>query len=144
MASLDWAAIRRAVVVGLAVIGPALVVASLATDDPPAWAVWAFLAVAVCGFLAAGAVAGRARSDIPMIHGMTAAGLTALILLIVGAIRGAIDDGGFNLVAAGFAVLVAANCGVAGALGADWLRRRRTTKRGQPPLGTMSAGESAG
>ena len=147
MASLDWAAIRTAVLVGLALIGSVAVVASVATDDPPGWAVWAFVLVAAVGFVAAGGVAGWARSDRPMIHGLTAAGLTVLVLLAVGVARGGDDGRGYSYAAAGVAVLIAASCGVAGAVGADWLRRRaarRRTSRDARAVGTLSSGESAG
>ena len=129
MASLDWAAIRTAIVVGLATVGLAIVSSSILVDDASPLAVAGFLTASAIGFLAAGAVAGWSRGDVPMIHGLVAAVLTALVLLVVGTIRTGSSDGGYSLAASGLALLGAASCGVAGALGADWLRRRRLLRR---------------
>ncbi len=139
MASLDWAAIRTAIVVGLATIGSVIAVASLLTDDPSPAATAGFLVAAAVGFLATGAVAGLARADRPMLHGVVSAGITVLVLLAVGAARSG-STGDHSFAASGLAALTAVLCGVAGALGADWFRRRRL----RPRLGTMDSGESAG
>jgi hypothetical protein len=130
MASLDWAAIRTAVLVGVVTVGLAILAASLVTDDPAGWLVVAFLIVTAGGFLAAGAVAGWARGDTPMLHGTTAASLTAAVLVVVGAVRTWIDGDDYSLAASALTILFAATCGVAGALAADWIRRRRTPAAG--------------
>ena len=125
MSAVNWTVIRNSALVGLLIIVPVALITSLFVDDAPGWSAWLFLAVTVLGFIAAGWMAGRARSNTPMLHGSIAAAVTYIIAQLIGIIARLVADEAVNLVAVVLSAVLAAACGVGGALLADWLVRRR-------------------
>lgn len=124
--SVDWTVVRNAAVVGLVVLLPAALVASVALgDDPARWWTWLFLAVSLLAFTVAGFLAGGRRQDVPMIHGGLAAVATFAVAQLLGSGLRLARDEEVSIVAAVVGLLLALTCGVGGALGADWFHRRR-------------------
>ncbi|MGF1600334.1 MAG: hypothetical protein ACFCVK_26120 [Acidimicrobiales bacterium] len=131
MASLDWTAVGAGAVAGLVPLAIVGIVGSVAVDDDPsiAWSA-AFLAVALATFTGAGVVAGHLRRDTPMAHGGAAAVVVAAVAQVVaiGTLR--LDDRPVDWLLVPVALIVAAACGVAGALGSEWFGRRRQRASG--------------
>lgn len=83
--TIDWRAVLRGALVGLAVIVPVTVIRvvldrEIADFDDSGWVYPLFVLILV-GYAAAGWVAGRARPDAPLAHGALA-GLGVLVLWI--------------------------------------------------------------
>lgn len=129
MRAVEWTVVRNATLIGLAIIVPVSIVASAVVDDSSRRLTWLYLLVVLLGFGAAGMAAGRTGGSTPMLHGALAAGTTFVVAATIGVIRRVAADepvAGAAIVVAG---LVALCCGVGGALGSDWLRRRSQHRR---------------
>lgn len=130
---IDWTATATAAGAGLAIIIPGAVVSELVVDRAGSWLVWVFLAVIASGFGLAGMVAGRLRTDTPMLHGAAGALLAFVVAGAVGLAVAALRDRSISIIALPLAALTAVTAGIAGALLADALHRRarrRTTAGG--------------
>ncbi len=125
MSAVNWTVIRNSALVGLLIILPVALISSLLVNDAPTWSAWLFLIVTIIGFMAAGWTAGRSRSDTPILHGSIAAAVTYVIAQLVGVVARLMADEAVNLVAIALSAVLAAACGVGGALLADWFARRR-------------------
>jgi hypothetical protein len=123
--SIGWPVVATSSLIGLAVLAPAAGLAWLAADDPGRAMTWLFLAAALLAFSTAGFAAGFRRRDIPMIHGCLAALGTFVVATFGGIGLQVARGGGVSFAAVALGALVASSCGVGGALGADWLARRR-------------------
>lgn len=110
---------------GTGIVLPAAILSLLLADRETSlnWAL-VFQFIILLGFASAGFVSGRRRSDTPMFHGIAAALGCWIILQTFGAIRRLIADETVSLAAYPAVALLAATCGVVGALTADWTRRR--------------------
>ncbi len=113
------------VATGTGIVLPAAILSLLLADRDTSlnWAL-VFQFVILVGFASAGFVSGRRRSDTPMFHGIAAALGCWIILQTFGAIRRLIADEAVSLATYPAVALLAATCGVVGALTADWTRRR--------------------
>ncbi|MEM9131104.1 MAG: hypothetical protein AAF962_20160 [Actinomycetota bacterium] len=130
MIALDWRVTGRGAVVAVAMI---LLGALLPTVIGPSAqgtaAAAAFLVWAVLAFVAAGFIAGRLRLDTPLAHGVGAALLAALVMLII-TLAGRAEPSTVGTLIRSLTILaVAAAAGAAGSLLADrvhrWQRARR-------------------
>ena len=123
--AIDWVAIRSAVLAGLLVLIPAIVVLTLVLDDSASsfW-IYVFGLILVFGFLTAGYGAGRARNDTPMIHGAIAGVGCYLLIQAFGAISRLVRGDDINPLQYPFLAMLAAALGTSGALFADWYRRK--------------------
>lgn len=124
VARIDLHAVMAAAGGGLAVILPGAALSGLLADRSGSWVVWPFLAIIVAGFLVTGLVAGRLRSDTPMLHGALGAASAFVVALVVGLVVAALRDRSISIVAVPLAALVAVTAGVGGGLLADVLHRR--------------------
>ena len=125
MVAIDWVVIRSAVLAGLLVLIPAIVVLTLILDDSAssAW-IYLFGLILVFGFLTAGYGAGRSRNDTPMIHGAIA-GLGCYVLIqAFGTISRLVRGEDINPLQYPFLAMFSAALGTSGALFADWYRRK--------------------
>ena len=104
---------------------PAAALSSLFVDDDTssAWSIL-FGVVTLFGFMVAGYGAGRIRNDTPMLHGATAAALCYVVVQIFGVVRRLASGESINPAMYPLTALLAATMGVAGALFADWYRRK--------------------
>lgn len=125
MPNLDWPVIRAAATAGLIIIIPAAVLSEVLVGDGGA-ANWAFLFwfVILIGFVIAGFGAGARRSDTPLMHGATAALVAYVVVQLFGFIKRLIAGETINVFTYPLMALLSATCGVAGAVFADWNRRR--------------------
>lgn len=123
---VDWTVIRTAAATGLLVVIPAAVLAQLVAGDADEGSPWSlvFFAVTVLGFALAGFAAGRLRSDTPMAHGATAAGVTWAAVQLFGTVRRLVVGEQVSWLAIAFAGMLAVCAGIAGGAFADWFRRR--------------------
>ncbi|MEM7341519.1 MAG: hypothetical protein AAF467_22895 [Actinomycetota bacterium] len=123
---ISWRAVAEGTAIGTVVLMLLAGLAQLAVGDDPA-AVWSlvFVAASVVALACAGFGAGRRRLDLPMVHGAAAAIGAAIITIVAQLVVG--DAELSDLTPAGLALtaVVALAAGVGGALGADWLHRRR-------------------
>ncbi len=126
MVKPDWSAVVPGVMVGTAIVLPCAVLSVvLTTDDTsPNWALL-FQFIILAGFLSAGFVSGRRRSDTPMLHGTYAALGSWVIMQTFGTVRRLAAGDSVAWLAYPAVGLLAATCGVMGALAGDWVRRRR-------------------
>jgi hypothetical protein len=135
--SIDWRVVASATAAGLLVLVPLAAVSALALPTTPGagWT-WAFLAVAVAAFATSGAVAGGRRRDVPIVHGILAGLSTFVVAEAIGIVVLMVRGEGVALIAVFLGGVLAATCGLGGALGADWLirrsHRRSTEYRGHP------------
>lgn len=126
MPHVDWSIIRNAATAGLLVVIPAALVAQAFADEVDDGSGWSllFFAVTVLGFVIAGFVAGRLRSDTPLAHGAIAAGITWAAVQVFGTVRRLLADEPVSWLALVFAGMLAVCAGIAGGAFADWFRRR--------------------
>ena len=136
MTRIDWTVVRTAATGGLIVIVPGALVSGLVAERWPGWPLWLFLAVVVCGFAAAGFVAGRLRDDTPILHGSLAAALAFAVALAIGLGLASSRGQHVNWMAAPVTAVLAVTVGVAGALVGDRLHRshRRREHRSRPEV----------
>ncbi len=91
----------------------------------PGWLIWLYAVLLITGFALAGASAASLRPDTPVVHG----GLSALIAFVTAALIGIVvavlRDESVRLVALPISASLALTTGVAGALAADYVRRRK-------------------
>ena len=156
MSVLNWTVIRNAAAVGLGVIVPLSILASLLFDTPRSWLNWLFFGAVILGFGLAGIVAGWTHHHAPLLHGGVAAMIVFVVAQTLAALVRVLPDDSLSGAEAGgdrirltplvFTALIALCCGVAGALGGDWMRRRLRTdgRRGRRATTSMNPGESAG
>ena len=123
--AIDWIVIRSAVIAGLLVLVPAIVVLTLVLDDSSAtfW-IYVFGLIMVFGFATAGYGAGRMRSDTPMIHGAVAGFGCYVVIQTFGALFRLLRGDEINPLQYPFLAMFSAALGASGALFADWYRRR--------------------
>lgn len=129
MVNLDFTVIRTAATAGLLVIVPSTILAELVNDDtanggPRRLLAFLFLALTLLGFMIAGFGAGRMRSDTPMAHGIVAAVLCWAVVQGFGILKRLAQGDDIPWVALPVLAIVAATCGLFGALFADWYRRQ--------------------
>ncbi len=124
VARIDGTAVMTAAGAGLAIILPGAALSGLAAARSGAWVVWLFLAIIFAGFATAGLVAGRLRTDTPVLHGAAGAAGAFVVAAIVGLLVAAFRDRSISVVAVPLAAVAAVTAGVAGALLADRLHRR--------------------
>ncbi|MFT7601262.1 MAG: hypothetical protein ACI8TP_004213 [Acidimicrobiales bacterium] len=123
--NLDWPVVRFGAGYGLALIIPAaLISAVLASSDSSSNLAFLFSFLILIGFVVAGYVAGNRRTDTPMMHGAAAALSCYVVVQLFGLLRRLAAGDDINLFTYPLAALFAATCGVAGAVFADWNRRR--------------------
>lgn len=139
--TVAWRAVLRGVGAGAVMLLAGRALSALFGPDASdgGWA-WLFLAVALASFALAGAVAGGARSDRPMLHGVLAAGLVWLLIQTAGLAQLWRDEQELAIGAVAVTGLLALTCGVAGALAADWVRRRRRRRGEEAPQPEASTG----
>jgi CHASE2 domain-containing sensor protein len=127
---IDWTIVRTGATAGLLVVVPAAIIANRALGGRASngW-VWLFLLVVMAGFGLSGVVAGRLRSDTPMLHGALAAALACVVTQVFGLIVAVSGDGSVSLLVAPLALLLAVSAGVAGSLAGDRFSRRRRRLR---------------
>ncbi|MEL6981534.1 MAG: hypothetical protein AAFO29_03835 [Actinomycetota bacterium] len=133
VARIDWTAAATAAGAGLAVIVPGAVLSGLIVDRAGSWVVWLFLAVVVAGFGLVGLVAGRLRTDTPMLHGAAGALIAFVVAAAIGLALAAVRDRSISIIAVPLAALTAVTAGIAGSLLADVLHRRN---RRRAPAGS--------
>ncbi len=128
LSAIDWTVIRTSTIAGLMVVVPATLLSGLLVGDGerPALA-FLFIAVTLIGFTVAGFGAGRLRDDTPIAHGAVAAVTCYAIVQIVGTIRRLAAGDDINIASYPVAAILAAFCGVSGALFAERLQRQRHT-----------------
>ena len=136
MPHVHWRVIRLAVLVGLAVVIPAALIAQVLGDEHDERDGWVvvFFVLTVLGFVLAGFVAGRLRSDTPMSHGATAAALTWAAVQVFGTTRRLLIGESVSWLALVFAGMMAVTAGVAGGAFADWFRRRVEPRIARRPV----------
>lgn len=128
MENLDWAAIRHAATGGLVVLVPAAILTEIFVDGSSGGALaFLFFAITMFGFATAGFGAGRLRSDRPMVHGMIAALAAWAVIQAFGVIKLLIAGDDITWLALPLTALIASSAGVAGAVFADWSRRKLPT-----------------
>jgi hypothetical protein len=122
---LDWPIIRMGATAGLIVVIPAAIISALLVDDNDASS-WAplFEIVVIFGFVIAGWGAGSRRPDTPMMHGAAAAFLCYVVVQLFGFFRRLAQGADINFLTYPIQALLAATFGVAGAVFADWYRRK--------------------
>lgn len=125
MVAIDWVVIRSAVLAGLLVLVPAIVVLTLVLDDSAStfW-IYLFGLIMLFGFLTAGYGAGRGRSDTPMIHGAIAGLGCYVVIQTFGAVSRLVRGDDINPLQYPFLAVFSAAIGASGALFADWYRRK--------------------
>lgn len=126
MPNLDRTVIRNAATAGLLVVIPSALVAQAFAGEVEEGSGWQllFFTLTVLGFVVAGFVAGRLRSDTPMAHGALAAGITWGAVQLFGTVRRLLADEPVSWLAIAFAGMLAVCAGIAGGAFADWFRRR--------------------
>ena len=129
MPALNWKTILNGAAAGLVVIVPAAILSYLIVGDGGSESLTLlFFGLIMFGFATAGYGAGRMEHNTPMAHGAFAALVAfatvqfAGVLISVG--RGTISD--FKWIGLPLTALIAAGCGVAGGVFADWYRRKTT------------------
>ena len=123
--NLDWGVVRQGAIAGLVLIIPAALLSAIATSsDSNTNLAFLFSFLILIGFSIAGFVAGSRRSDTPMMHGAAAAVACYVVVQLFGLLRRLAAGESVNFLTYPLAVLFAATCGVAGAVLADWNRRR--------------------
>ncbi len=122
---LDLTVLRTAATAGLILIIPAALISRLLLGENAAqlWS-WLFFALLLSGFVVAGAVAARLRTDTPMLHGVAAALLAFVVAQVFGVIASLASGNTISIPAMIVSAILAAFAGACGALGQDWLRRR--------------------
>ena len=108
---------------------PSTLFASLLSDSGSASGArralaFVFLALTILGFIVAGFGAGRMRSDTPMAHGLVSAVVCWAVVQGFGVLKRLAQGDSVNWVALPVLAIIAATCGVLGALFADWYRRQ--------------------
>lgn len=123
---LDLTVLRTAATAGLILIIPAALVSRLLLGEnaPQLWS-WLFFVLLLGGFVAAGAVAARLRTDTPMLHGVAAALLAFVVAQVFGVIASLASGNTISIPAMAVSAVLAAFAGASGALAKDWLRRRQ-------------------
>lgn len=113
------------VLAGTSIIVPAAILSLLFADEDTNlnWAL-VFQFVILLGFAVAGFVSGRRRSDSPMLHGTYAALGCWVIVQTFGAMRRIASSDDIAWTSYPAVALLAAACGVMGAVVGDWHRRR--------------------
>ncbi len=122
---IDWLTIRTAATAGLIIIIPSAILSTVLIGENGsfAWsALFAFLIL--LGFFVAGFGAGRLRSDTPMMHGSIAAMSCYAVVQIFGIGRRLVAGESINPVSYPLFLMIAATCGIAGAVFADWSARK--------------------
>lgn len=129
MPGLDLRALAAGTFVTLVVAVPPAVVAQLASDRSDAvgsnWVLVLF-GLVLLGFLAGGFVAARRAPEAPLTHGAAAAFAAYLLVQGYGVIRHLVAGDDLRWVGIAFTALLAATCGIVGALVAG-LRRSVST-----------------
>lgn len=121
---LDWTVIRTAATAGLLVIVPGAFLTSVVFRDGPAALSWLFLGLILAGLGLAGYVAGRLRSDTPILHGIVSALLCFLVAQAFGIVLTLARSESITWVAIPLTALLAGFFGAAGALLSDVVHRR--------------------
>lgn len=139
MTSLDWQATARGAVVGLAMI---LIAGLAATVLGPSFqgtvGAALFLGWTLLAFVIAGYLAGDARLDVPVAHGIAAAVLGAVVALVIPLAGGPGQSTVGALVRSATIGAVAATCGAGGGLLADRRHRHRRARVGHRARATSS------
>ncbi|MGI9598863.1 MAG: hypothetical protein ACR2QK_22045 [Acidimicrobiales bacterium] len=127
MSRFDWTIVRTAATGGLIIIVPGAFIADQLLDGSAArgWT-WLFLVLVLAGFAAAGYIAGRLRTDTPMLHGATSAFVAFVVAQAFGIVVTMARGGSINWITIPLTALVAVSMGVAGALLSDRVHRRAT------------------
>lgn len=130
MTLVDWTIVRTGATAGLLVIIPGALLADRLTQGRQvgSWT-WVFLAMALLAFGLAGLVAGRLRSDTPMLHGALGAGVAFAVAQLFGILVTISRGNSINWVAVGLTALLAITVGIAGSLIGDRLHRRSVAAR---------------
>lgn len=107
------------------VVIPAAVLSALVVNDDTSrlWSIL-FMALIFLGFFIAGFGAGRLRNDTPMMHGSAAAMVCYAVVQVFGTIRRVAQGESINLASYPLMLIIAATCGIAGAVFADWSERK--------------------
>lgn len=88
-----------------------------------------FIFLIVLGFFIAGFGAGRLRNDTPMMHGSVSAMVCYAIVQLFGTARRVAAGDSINLMSYPLFLMIAASCGIAGAVFADWSERKTARLR---------------
>ncbi len=125
MTQVDWTIVRTAASAGLLLLVPGALVAGRVADGRSVggWA-WLFLALVIAGFTLCGLVAGRLRSDTPMLHGALGAAVAFVFAQLFGTVVNLAGGGSVDWAAIVLTAPVALAAGVGGALLGDRLHRR--------------------
>ena len=127
--TLNWSTVWNGALAGLVVLVPAAVLSWLLVgDDGSRSLTLLFFGIIMFGFAAAGYGAGRVEHNTPMAHGAFAALVAFAVVqaagIVIAIVRGTIGD--FGWIGIPLLAFIAAGCGVAGAVFADWYRRKTT------------------
>lgn len=122
--NLDWKVVRTAATAGLILLVPAAIGSEFLVDESNRGLLsLLFFSLIILGFVIAGFGAGRLRTDTPMVHGLAAAWAAWAVIQAFGVIRRLASGEDITWQALPMSALIAATCGVAGAVFADWSRR---------------------
>ncbi len=120
----DWRVIRSAAIAGLTVLVPITILSLLVVDDDSSsYTQLAFFGLTMFGFAAAGYGAGKMAPLAPMAHGALGAMGTWVVIQGFGVLRRLVSGDAINWLGYPLQAMIAAGCGVFGAVFADWIRR---------------------
>lgn len=125
MPKIDWLTVRTSASAGLMIIIPSAILSAVIIGDDGAFA-WSvlFAFLILLGFFVAGFGAGRLRSDTPMMHGSLSAISCYVVVQVFGVIRRLVAGESINPISYPLFLMIAATCGIAGAVFADWSARK--------------------
>ena len=124
MSTIDWTTVRNAATGGLIIIVPGAFLSRLVFNNGPQAVVWLFLLTVLGGFGIAGYLAGRLRSDTPIIHGSVSAVAAFAVAQLLGIVTSIVRGDSISWIVIPLTALIAALFGVAGSLLADVVHRR--------------------
>ncbi|MFW2383711.1 MAG: hypothetical protein ACN4GZ_18315 [Acidimicrobiales bacterium] len=124
MPTVDWNVVRTAALSGLVLLVPLTLLSLWVIDDgSSSYAKLGFFGLTMFGFAAAGYGGGKLAPMAPMTHGALGAAGTWAIIQAFGVVRRLISGEEINVIGYPLQAMIAAGCGVFGAVFADWVRR---------------------
>ncbi|CAN5618158.1 hypothetical protein BH20ACT2_BH20ACT2_17450 [soil metagenome] len=127
--ALEGRTVVRGATLALLVAAPAALASEALVDDEAADGgsnlVFVFFLIILVAFLAGGALAGRGRPDVPLVHGAAAAAAAYLVLQGAGTVARLFRGDDLSPLRLVFNGLLLVSAGILGALVATRTRRRR-------------------